>query len=215
MGSGGEGPPRPCPRIAADRPPGAFQRRVGLALIVPSAAGIWLESWVLLAYRQVFLPPLIPVATLAVIFMVLTSMRFVKADREVRERTRKLALMQDAIIQSLAALTETRHHETGGTSSGPGTTSGSWPPGCGNTPGSETSWMTMSWTSSSGSPSPRYRQGRCARPDPPQARAVDAGGVRGDEAPHVVRFRDDPAGEAFDGGRRLLPVRRRSRPQSS
>ena len=86
----------------------------GLALIVPSAAGIWLESWALLGYRQVFLPPLIPVATLAVIFMVLTSMRFVKADREVRERTRKLALMQDAIIQSLAALTETRHHETGG-----------------------------------------------------------------------------------------------------
>ena len=33
---------------------------------------------------------------------------------EVRERTRKLALTQDAIIQSLAALTETRHHETGG-----------------------------------------------------------------------------------------------------
>jgi len=31
-----------------------------------------------------------------------------------RERTRKLALTQDAIIQSLAALAETRHHETGG-----------------------------------------------------------------------------------------------------
>ncbi len=86
----------------------------GLALIVPSAAGIWLGSWWLLAYRQIFLPPLIPVATLAVIFTVLTTIRFVKADREVRERTRKLALMQDAIIQSLAALTETRHHETGG-----------------------------------------------------------------------------------------------------
>jgi putative two-component system response regulator len=54
------------------------------------------------------------VVTLTVIFTVLSSMRFLQADRQVRERTRKLALTQDAIIQSLAALTETRHHETGG-----------------------------------------------------------------------------------------------------
>ncbi|MGE5284645.1 MAG: HD-GYP domain-containing protein, partial [Actinomycetota bacterium] len=64
--------------------------------------------------RQVFLPPLLPVVTLAVVFTVLASMRYLQADRQVRERTRKLALTQDAIIQSLAALTETRHHETGG-----------------------------------------------------------------------------------------------------
>jgi len=86
----------------------------GLALIVPSAAAIWLGSWALLAYRQVFLPPFLPMVTLTVVFTVLASMRFLRADREVRERTRKLALTQDAIIQSLAALTETRHHETGG-----------------------------------------------------------------------------------------------------
>jgi len=86
----------------------------GLALILPSVAGIWLGSWGLLAYRQVFLPPLLPVVTLTVVFTVLSSMRFLRADRQVRERTRKLALTQDAIIQSLAALTETRHHETGG-----------------------------------------------------------------------------------------------------
>ena len=86
----------------------------GLALIVPSASGIWLGSWGLLAYRQVFLPPLLPVVTLTAVFTVITSMRFLRADRQVRERTRKLALTQDAIIQSLAALTETRDHETGG-----------------------------------------------------------------------------------------------------
>ncbi|HEY5577654.1 MAG TPA: HD domain-containing phosphohydrolase, partial [Deferrimonas sp.] len=57
---------------------------------------------------------LLPMVTLTVVFTVLASMRFLRADREVRERTRKLALTQDAIIQSLAALTETRHHETGG-----------------------------------------------------------------------------------------------------
>jgi adenylate cyclase len=85
-----------------------------LAAVLPSIAGIWLGSWWLLAYRQVFLSPLMPAATLALVFTLLTSLRFLRADREVRERTRKLALTQDAVIQSLAALAETRHHETGG-----------------------------------------------------------------------------------------------------
>src|SRR5512134_491055 len=86
----------------------------GLAAVLPSAAGIWLGSYWLLAHRQAFLSPHLPVATLAFVFTLLTSLRFLQADREVRERTRKLALTQDAIIQSLAALAETRHHETGG-----------------------------------------------------------------------------------------------------
>ena len=86
----------------------------GLVAIIPSIAGIWLGSWWLLAYRQIYLPPLIPAVTLATVFTLLTSLRFLQADREMRERTRKLALTQDAIIQSLAALAETRHHETGG-----------------------------------------------------------------------------------------------------
>lgn len=85
----------------------------GLAAVLPSIAGIWLGSYWLLAHRQVFLSPLLPAATLALVFTLLTSLRFLQADREVRERTRKLGLTQDAIIQSLAALAETRHHETG------------------------------------------------------------------------------------------------------
>ena len=86
----------------------------GLTAVLPSIAGIWLGSYWLLAHRQVFLPPLLPVSTLLLVFLLLTSLRFLQADREVRERTRKLALTQGAIIQSLAALAETRHHETGG-----------------------------------------------------------------------------------------------------
>ena len=86
----------------------------GLPAIIPATAGIWLVSFWYLTHRQVFLPPLMPVATLALVFTLLTSLRFLQADREMRERTRKLALTQDAIIQSLAALAETRHHETGG-----------------------------------------------------------------------------------------------------
>src|SRR5512134_957570 len=86
----------------------------GLVAIVPSIAGIWLGSWYLLAYHRIFLSPLLPAVTLAVVFTLLTSVRFLRADQQMRERTRKLALTQDAIIQSLAALAETRHHETGG-----------------------------------------------------------------------------------------------------
>ena len=86
----------------------------GLTAVLPSIAVIWVGSWWLLAYRQLFLSPLLPGASLASVFILLTSLRFHRADREVRERTRKLALTQDAVIQSLAALAETRHHETGG-----------------------------------------------------------------------------------------------------
>jgi CHASE2 domain-containing sensor protein len=86
----------------------------GLAAVAPATAGIWLGGYWLLAHHRIFLPPLLPVATLLLVFLLLTSLRFLQADREVRERTRKLALTQDAIIQSLASLAETRHHETGG-----------------------------------------------------------------------------------------------------
>jgi adenylate cyclase len=86
----------------------------GLTAILAATAGIWLVSFWYLTHRQIFLPPLMPVSTLALVFTLLTSVRFLQADREMRERTRKLALTQDAIIQSLAALAETRHHETGG-----------------------------------------------------------------------------------------------------
>ncbi|MBE0604269.1 MAG: CHASE2 domain-containing protein [Deltaproteobacteria bacterium] len=86
----------------------------GLAAIIPSAAAIWALSWWLLTHRQVCLPPLMPIASLGLIFTILTSLRYIDTEREVQERTRRLALTQDAIIQSLAALAETRHHETGG-----------------------------------------------------------------------------------------------------
>lgn len=87
---------------------------VGLTVVLPALVGIGLGSYWLFAYRQVYLPPLLPMGTFLSVFTLLLSMRFLQADREVRERTRKLDLTQDAIIQSLAALAETRHHETGG-----------------------------------------------------------------------------------------------------
>lgn len=86
----------------------------GLTAVIAFGAAIWLASFWLLARRNVFLGPVAPAATLALVFTLVTSLRFLQADRLVRERTRRLFLTQDAIIQSLAALAETRHHETGG-----------------------------------------------------------------------------------------------------
>ena len=85
-----------------------------LLTVIPCAISIWLFSWWLLSRHQVYIPPLLPVLTLAFVLTTVTSLRYIEIASEIRERTRKLALTQDAIIQSLAALAETRHHETGG-----------------------------------------------------------------------------------------------------
>ncbi|MCL1927117.1 MAG: CHASE2 domain-containing protein [Syntrophorhabdaceae bacterium] len=86
----------------------------GLAVVAPCAAFIWQLAWWLLAHQNVYFSPLLPISTLGLIFTTVTSLRYMETERDMRERTRKLSLTQDAIIQSLAALAETRHHETGG-----------------------------------------------------------------------------------------------------
>src|SRR3989304_8108567 len=58
----------------------------GLAAVAPATAGIWLGGYWLLAYRQIFLPPLLPVATPLLAFLLLTSLRFLQADPGIRER---------------------------------------------------------------------------------------------------------------------------------
>lgn len=79
-----------------------------------AAALCWAGSWWLLSRHGVFLAPVLPAATAGLVFSATASLRFARAEREVRERERKLARTQDAVIQSLASLAETRHQETGG-----------------------------------------------------------------------------------------------------
>ena len=59
------------------------------------------------------LSPILPLVVLTANFLGLTLMRFWRAERKARERTREL-LAQEAIIESMASLTETRDPETGG-----------------------------------------------------------------------------------------------------
>jgi adenylate cyclase len=87
---------------------------VGIPLLGLSVAAAWAGSRWLLSAGGVFVSPVLPTAALVATALLVTALRFRRAERELVERTRRLALTQDAIIQSLAALAETRHHETGG-----------------------------------------------------------------------------------------------------
>jgi adenylate cyclase len=180
----------------------------GLAAVTPAMAGIWLGGYWLLAYRQIFLPPLLPMATLLLVFLLLTSLRFLQADREVRERTRKLALTQGAIIQSLASLAETRHHETGGHIQRTRHYMRVLADRLKDHPRFRHDRPPLPPR-----PAPRHRQGGSARRDSSQAGPADPGGVREDETAHLVRLGDDPAGETTTGGGILPPDGRRDHPQ--
>ena len=52
---------------------------VGLTVVLPGVAGIGFGSYWLLAYRQVFLPPLLPMGTFLSVFTLLLSMRFLQS----------------------------------------------------------------------------------------------------------------------------------------
>jgi adenylate cyclase len=86
----------------------------GAGAVLGAAVVLLASSWWLMAVKLTFLSPVIPLAALGGSFVVVTSLRFWQSEREVRERTRKLTLTQDAIIRSMAALAETRDQETGG-----------------------------------------------------------------------------------------------------
>jgi len=87
----------------------------------------------------------------------------------------------------------------GATSSAPGTTSGSLPGGCSPVRSSGTADDATVDLLFRLAPLHDHRQGRRARPDPPETGPVDAGRVRGDETAHAVRVRDDPPGETVMG----------------
>ncbi|HWR97367.1 MAG TPA: CHASE2 domain-containing protein [Candidatus Methanoperedens sp.] len=86
----------------------------GLPLLIAGSAALWGGSYWLFAREGVFLSPLVPQTTLAGGFALLSFLRFRQSEREAVDFSRKLSLTQDVIIQSMAALAETRDNETGG-----------------------------------------------------------------------------------------------------
>jgi adenylate cyclase len=86
----------------------------GLPLLVFGSAALWGGSYWLFSQQGLFISPLIPQYVLAGTFALLSFLRFRQSEREAAEFSRKLSLTQDVIIQSMAALAETRDNETGG-----------------------------------------------------------------------------------------------------
>jgi len=78
------------------------------------AAGIFQGSALLFHRKGIFLSPAMPLMGLAVNFSLLTFLKFWREEQRVREQTRELAMVQEATIESLSSLVETRDPETGG-----------------------------------------------------------------------------------------------------
>ncbi|HEX9226551.1 MAG TPA: CHASE2 domain-containing protein, partial [Arthrobacter sp.] len=85
-----------------------------LLFMAAAAAVLWGGASASFGFWKVILSPILPLVVLTANFLGLTLMRFWRAERQARERTRELALAQQAIIESMASLTETRDPETGG-----------------------------------------------------------------------------------------------------
>ena len=85
-----------------------------LLSMAAAAAVLWGGASASFGFWKVILSPTLPLVVLTANFLGLTLMRFWRAERQARDRTRELALAHQAIIESMASLTETRDPETGG-----------------------------------------------------------------------------------------------------
>ena len=85
-----------------------------LLSMAAAAIVLWGGASASFGFWKVILSPILPLVVLTANFLGLTLMRFWRAERKARERTRELLLAQEAIIESMASLTETRDPETGG-----------------------------------------------------------------------------------------------------
>jgi HD-GYP domain-containing protein (c-di-GMP phosphodiesterase class II)/CHASE2 domain-containing sensor protein len=76
--------------------------------------GLWTFSVLAFKTWSVLLSPALPILVLLTDFSTLSLAKFWREERKAKQRTRELALAQEAIIESMASLTETRDPETGG-----------------------------------------------------------------------------------------------------
>jgi len=78
------------------------------------AVGVWQTSVWTFRNEGIFISPVLPLIVLACNFSLITFFRFWQEEQRVKERTRELAMVQEATIESMSSLTETRDPDTGG-----------------------------------------------------------------------------------------------------
>ena len=75
--------------------------------------GVWQASVWTFQNQGVFISPVLPLIVLVCNFSILTFFRFWQEEQRVKERTLELAMVQEATIESMSSLTETRDPRTG------------------------------------------------------------------------------------------------------
>jgi putative two-component system response regulator len=63
--------------------------------------------------ESIFISPILPLTVLAGNFSLITFLKYWHEEQRARERTRELAMVQEATIESMCSLTETRDPDTG------------------------------------------------------------------------------------------------------
>jgi adenylate cyclase len=76
--------------------------------------GVWQASVWIFRNTGIFISPVLPFMVVACNFSILTFFRYWQEEQRVKERTRELAMVQEATIESMSSLTETRDPNTGG-----------------------------------------------------------------------------------------------------
>ncbi|HUL22799.1 MAG TPA: CHASE2 domain-containing protein [Thermodesulfobacteriota bacterium] len=79
-----------------------------------AALSVWQASVWMFRKEGIFLSPVLPLIVIVGNFSVITFFRFWREEQRVKERTRELAMVQEATIESMSSLTETRDPDTGG-----------------------------------------------------------------------------------------------------
>ena len=87
----------------------------GWSSLLLGAAGIggWQASVWVFRNESIFISPVLPLLVLVCNFSILTFFRFWREEQRVKERTREIAMVQEATIESMSSLTETRDPDTG------------------------------------------------------------------------------------------------------
>ncbi len=75
--------------------------------------GVWQASVWTFRSQGIFISPVLPLIVLACNFSILTFFRFWQEEQRVKQRTLELAMVQEATIESMSSLTETRDPRTG------------------------------------------------------------------------------------------------------
>ena len=82
-------------------------------LLGGAGVSLWQLSTWMFRTESIFISPILPLMALVCNFFLITLLKYWHEEKRARERTRELAMVQEATIESMSSLTETRDPDTG------------------------------------------------------------------------------------------------------